>query len=88
VAILGIVGDIGSVIYFKKYYVPKGPTTRSGGGLSEEESEEKELMDGLEGEEGWEKPKDGQRRYPKRPPPPAEEAEETEFETVEDLGEF
>jgi parallel beta-helix repeat protein len=88
VAILGIVGDIGTVIYFKKYYVPKGPTTKSGGGLSEEESEEKELMDGLEGEEGWEKPKDGQRRYPKRPPPPAEEAEETEFETVEDLGEF
>jgi parallel beta-helix repeat protein len=87
-AIMGIVGDIGTVIYFRKYYVPKGPEAKTGGELSEEESEEKELTDSLEGEEGWDKPKAGQRRYQKRPPPPMEEAEETEFEEVEDLGEF
>ena len=87
-AVLGVVGDIGAVIYFNKYYKPKGPA-KKGEALSEEEAEEKELEEGLEGEDGWDGKTDGDRRYPKRPPPKGDNGSgETEFETVDDLGEF
>jgi parallel beta-helix repeat protein len=84
--VVGIVADVGTLLYFKKYYKPKGP---AGKGKAIEDAEQEELEKGLEGKDGWEKPRQDQRRRPKMPPPPKQAAaKETEFEEVKDLGSF
>ena len=85
---IGIAVDGGTVMYFRKYYKPKAPATKDGKPLSKEAAEEQELEEGLEGEEGWDGKEGGDRRQPRRPPPGTKAEDETEFETVEDLGEF
>jgi hypothetical protein len=83
--VLGVVADVGTFMYFQKYFKPKAQaTTDKGSGTKTEGPVQDEYP-----KRPVEKPDQDQRRKPRMPPPPKDQGPaETEFNEVKDLGEF